>query len=44
MNGETINIAQDQYLYIPPDDSEPEYKSQPIKLRNNNFKEKAFSY
>lgn len=43
MNGETNNIAQDQYLYIPPDDSEPEYKSQPIKLRNNNFKKKPLA-
>lgn len=41
MNGETVNIAQDQYFYIPPDDTEEEYKAQPIKPRKNNFKKKT---
>ena len=43
MNGETNNIAQDQYLYIPLDDSEHEYQSQPIRLRNNNFNKKPLA-
>ena len=35
MNGKQVNVAQDQYFYIPPDDVEEKYKAQPIKPRKN---------
>ncbi|MGN1272865.1 MAG: TerB N-terminal domain-containing protein [Lactobacillus sp.] len=33
MNGQQVNVAQDQYFYIPPEDVEEKYKAQPIKPR-----------
>ena len=35
MNGKQVNVAQDQYFYIPPDDAEEQYTAQPIKPRKN---------
>ena len=35
MNGKQVNVVQDQYFYIPPDDVEEKYKAQPIKPRKN---------
>lgn len=43
MNGKQVNVAQDQYFYIPPEDVEEKYKAQPIKPRKNFVKKQAKS-
>lgn len=35
MNGDEVNIAQDQYFYIAPDKVDNRYQAQKIKLREN---------
>lgn len=43
MNDQKVNVAQDQYFYIPPEKEEQKYQAQPIKPRDKKIihKEKS---